>query len=87
MRLFNLEAELRKSKSIIQSITGQEPCALAYPYGFYDAQVISKVRKHFKCAFTCADGNGNWLDNLFAIRRILITQNTPLDKLEELIEQ
>ena len=53
----NYDEELRVSKEKIESITGKNVIALAYPVGSYNEAAIEETKKHYQFAVTTDHGN------------------------------
>ncbi|MGN1092117.1 MAG: polysaccharide deacetylase family protein [Monoglobaceae bacterium] len=64
-----LEEEFRESNIMIYNITKREVTSIAYPYGYYDDEVISIAKKFYKNAMTVDAKGGN---SIYDLRRTTI---------------
>lgn len=52
--------EFSVSNDTIYNITGREVTSIAYPYGFFDAEVLSQAKRYYKTAFSVTNkGRGS----------------------------
>jgi len=73
--LERVEGEVEESKNFLDSVTGSEIAGFAYPYGNYNSQIISIVRKHYRYARGAGIGQtehmfNSRLTNRYALRAI-----------------
>lgn len=64
-----LEEEFRESNIMIYNITKREVTSIAYPYGYYDDEVISIAKKFYKNAVTVDARGGH---SIYDLRRTTI---------------
>ncbi|QPK65315.1 polysaccharide deacetylase family protein [Methylomonas sp. LL1] len=68
-----IDRELRESKTAIETLLNTPVISLAYPYGQYNASVVSAARSAgYRIAFTTHSGFGLVNDDLMQVRRISI---------------
>jgi peptidoglycan/xylan/chitin deacetylase (PgdA/CDA1 family) len=51
-----LEAEVGGSRKDLEQLLSREVVSFAYPYGKYDRAALERVQRHFRMAFTTAEG-------------------------------
>lgn len=82
-----LEKELVESKKNLERMIGRKVDFIAYPYGFFDEQVIKSVNAAgYIGAFTTIPGKNNKETLPFEQRRIIITKEIDLESFQKLLE-
>jgi peptidoglycan/xylan/chitin deacetylase (PgdA/CDA1 family) len=61
--------EMRVSRQRLEDILGMPVSSLAYPYGYYTAQIAEVARQHFDAALTCDRGMNDLVTDLLCLRR------------------
>ena len=79
--------ELKKSKEILENITGKEVLSIAYPFGDYNEDTIKAVKEAgYKLAFTTNLGLTDRNDNIFELDRIYISSYYDMNTFKNLLE-
>lgn len=76
-----LVKEVVNSKQLIQEKTGAVVTHFAYPYGKYwsfNNKVINCVKEHYQTAVTAIQGINRLEDNVYTLKRIIISQDESL---------
>jgi len=69
--------ELEESKKIIEQKLNTSCLAFSYPKGYYNQNVVEKVRKSgYVWAFTVKEGNFNEFKHLYEVPRLSIDKST-----------
>ncbi len=68
-----IEEECKKSKEIIEGITGKTVNALSFPYGRYNKDTLDIAKKYYKYGVTTNFGTFRSNDSKYEIKRIYIT--------------
>lgn len=78
--------ELKESKSTLESITGKEVDAIAYPFGnFNDDSVKAAKDAGYTLAFTTKRGLSDRNDNMLKLDRIYINSNYDMNTFKEVL--
>ncbi|WP_369901317.1 polysaccharide deacetylase family protein [Bacillus manliponensis] len=86
----NYDEELRVSKEKIESITGKNVIALAYPVGSYNEAAIEETKKHYQFAVTTDHGNHivkGENNEQYTIKRHFVGPNTTINKFVALVKE
>ena len=79
-------SELKRSKEILEKITGREILSVAYPFGDYNSDTIKAVKEAgYKLAFTTNLGLADRDDNIYELDRIYISSNYDMDTFKKLL--
>ena len=71
-----VENELVGSKTMIEQMLGRAVVSFSYPYSSYHEGVKQAVREAgYGCAFAVNDGPRHFMDDLYAIRRLNVTNH------------
>lgn len=77
-----LEEEISECTKAISKIIGEKPEVFCYPYGgidSWDKRVVQVLKKNsYLCAVSTLEGLNGRNTDLFALRRVRVTNNTPL---------
>jgi peptidoglycan/xylan/chitin deacetylase (PgdA/CDA1 family) len=74
--------EITKSRDDINKLLGKPAVVLAYPFGLYDDDVIDIAKEAgYKMGHTIKSGILHDLNNLFEMKRNIITENTNIKKI------
>lgn len=80
-------SELKKSKEILENITGKEILSIAYPFGDYNDDTLKAVKDAgYKLAFTTNLGLSDKNDNIFELDRIYISSYYDMNTFKNLLE-
>ncbi|MFX3624448.1 MAG: polysaccharide deacetylase family protein [Ectobacillus sp.] len=85
----NDEYELKTSKETLAAITGKPVLAFAYPYGFYNDEVIGEVKKYYRFAVTVRPGvfiEKGLPDEYYKLPRQFVTYKTTLQQFAKLLQ-
>ena len=78
--------ELKRSKEILENITGKEVLSMAYPFGDYNDDTLRAVKDAgYKLAFTTNLGLSDRNDNIFELDRIYISSYYDMDTFKNLL--
>lgn len=78
--------ELKKSKEILEKITGREVISLAYPFGDYNEDSIRAAKNAgYKLAFTTNLGLSDREDNIYELDRIYISSHYDMNTFKSLL--
>jgi peptidoglycan/xylan/chitin deacetylase (PgdA/CDA1 family) len=73
------DAEIRQSKTDLETLLGFPVTTFCYPYGSYDQNSLkSVVAAGYKFAATCNKGINDGTESPFELKRIAIRNDTPL---------
>jgi len=81
-----LEKELKESKETIQSITGREVLALAYPTGDYNQRVINATQKYYKYGAAMGGGIHKLGTGNYEIKRIYVPRRMTIEEFKQKVE-
>lgn len=85
---YRIAAEMAGAKAGLETLTGQEVDAYAYPFGGVTETAARVASRYFSLAFATDDsGVWNWRENPFAIRRISVSPLHSLTGLRRLLDQ
>lgn len=80
-------SELKRSKEILENITGKEVLSIAYPFGDYNDDTLRAVKDAgYKLAFTTNLGLSDRNDNIFELDRIYISSYYDMNTFKNLLE-
>ncbi len=78
--------ELKKSKEILENITGKEVLSIAYPFGDYNTDTVKAAKQAgYSLGFTTNLGLSDRSDNIFELDRIYISSNYDMNTFKALI--
>lgn len=78
--------ELKRSKEILENITGKEVLSVAYPFGDYNDDTLKATKDAgYKLAFTTHLGLSDRNDNIFELDRIYISSYYDMDTFKNLL--
>lgn len=82
----DLEVDLKKSREVLEDVTGAEIRFLCYPYGEYDDRVIEKAREYgYLMAVTTKQGTASKEQGFFALKRLRINCGDGPGRLKSLL--
>ncbi|MBE7030379.1 MAG: polysaccharide deacetylase family protein [Ruminococcaceae bacterium] len=78
----SIEKEFAQSNDIIYNITKREVTSVAYPFGFFNADVLKQAKRYYKNAFTVNKGN----NTLYQLKRLTIDNQTDMQHFVKMVE-
>jgi len=82
-----LRNELKRSREIIEDITGRRVRAIAYPHGSFDARVIAAAREFYTFGVSTIHGKHNTaLHGNFEIPRLGVWRSTTMEQFIRMLE-
>lgn len=78
--------EMKKSKEILENITGKEVSSIAYPFGDYNTDTVKAAKQAgYSLGFTTNLGLSDRSDDIFELDRIYISSNYDMNTFKDLI--
>lgn len=80
------DVEIRHSKEILEQHLGKEVTSFAYPHGYHSREIRRLVIKAgYQSACAVKHGMSSRLDDPFALARIIVSRNTDVQRLGQLL--
>ena len=77
---------MKKSKEILENITGKEVSSIAYPFGDYNTDTVKAAKQAgYSLGFTTNLGLSDRSDDIFELDRIYISSNYDMNTFKDLI--